>query len=67
MDKAAEKSRFRELSTDETGSPKFPYKFKEIISLILLYVQLIMEQQQQQLITKFILKIFRMAWKSLQE
>ena len=71
MDKAAEKSRFRELSTDETGSPKFPYKFKEIISLILLYVELIMleqqQQQQQQLITKFILKIFRMAWKSLQE
>ena len=21
---------FRELSTDETGSPKFPYKFKEL-------------------------------------
>ena len=24
------------------GNPKFPYKFKEIISLILLYVELIM-------------------------
>ena len=66
-DKAAKKSRFRELSTDETtekkkekshtgsdktatnfglklfnGNPKFPYKFKEIISLILPYVELIM-------------------------
>ena len=68
-DKAATKSRFRELSTDETtekktknkkghtgsdktatnfglklfnGTPKFPYKFKEIISLILPYVELIM-------------------------
>ena len=60
------KSRFRELSTDETkekknrkchtcsdktvthfglklfnGTPKFPYKFKEIIGLILPYVKLI--------------------------
>ena len=65
-DKAAEKIRFRELSTDKitektenshassdkkatnfglklfNGTPKFPYKFEEIISLILPYVELIM-------------------------
>ena len=31
------------------GTPKFSYKFKEITSLILPYVELIMEQQQQSL------------------
>ena len=35
------------------GTPKFSYKFKEITSLILPYVELIMEQQQQSLPSKF--------------
>ena len=47
------------------GTPKFPYKFKEIISLILPYVELLSWLCNNN--KKFTSKIFRMACKSLQE